>query len=99
MQFQIIPFQTYAILKHEEEIEITFLKTYTKFFFAGIKVQWYESGGRIMLGDKTKSGMVMLSLIMFHTVGLQISTRLPHIYTYYWPYVHPILTCTRPFGM
>jgi hypothetical protein len=39
MQFQIIPFQTYAILKHEEEIEITFLKTYTKFFFAGIKVQ------------------------------------------------------------
>jgi len=39
MQFQVMPFQTYAILKHKEVIEITFLKTYTIFFFAGIKVQ------------------------------------------------------------
>jgi hypothetical protein len=39
MQFQVMPFQTYAILKHKEVTEITFLKTYTFFFFAGIKVQ------------------------------------------------------------
>jgi hypothetical protein len=32
-------FQTYAILKHKEGTKITFLKTYTTLFFAGIKVQ------------------------------------------------------------
>jgi len=34
-----MPFQTYAFLKHKEEIGITFLKTHTTFFFAGIKVE------------------------------------------------------------
>jgi hypothetical protein len=34
-----MPFQTYAILKHKEGTEITFLNTHTTFFFAGIKVQ------------------------------------------------------------
>jgi len=36
-----------------------------------------------MLGDKARRWMIILSLIMFQSVGHWIPTRLPHIYTYY----------------
>jgi hypothetical protein len=53
-----------------------------------MKAQWHESG-RILLGDNTGGGAIMLRPIRFHCVDDQVSTGLPLIYlhTRTWPCV------------
>jgi hypothetical protein len=44
------------------------------FFLAGMKAQWDEGGGTILLGDNTGSRAVLLRPIRFRCVGVRIST-------------------------
>jgi hypothetical protein len=46
-----------------------------------MKVQSDGSGGRVVLGDSTGGGAVMLRLIRFRYFGVWISTRLTFLYT------------------
>jgi hypothetical protein len=48
------------------------------FFFAGMKAQRDESGGRILLGNNTGCGAIVLRLIGVLCVGFGFSTGLPH---------------------
>jgi hypothetical protein len=52
-----------------------------EFFLAGMKAHWDEGGRRILLGDNTGSGAVMLRPVRFQCVGVCISTRLS-LYTF-----------------
>ena len=59
------------------------------FFLAGMKAQWHQGGRRILLGDNTGGGAIMLQPIKFHCVGDQVSTGLPsvNLHTRSWPCV------------
>ena len=64
-----------------------------------MKVQRDEGGGRILLGDNTSGGAVMLQLIWFQCVGVWISTVLPctaykYIYIYLFIYLFIYLQFT-----
>jgi hypothetical protein len=37
-----------------------------KFFLAGMKAQWNEGGWRVLLGDNTSTGSVMLRPVRVH---------------------------------
>ena len=82
IQFQVKQFQTYAILKKIKHIKKkTCLKGVPIFFFrAGMKGQWDEDGWRIMLGNNTVDGVVMLRPITFQGAGYWISTGLSRVY-------------------
>jgi len=64
-------------------------ETRSLFFLAGMKSQWHEGGRRILLGDNTDGGAIMLRPIKFHCTSDQASTGLPSIYlhTRSWPCV------------
>jgi hypothetical protein len=47
-----------------------------------MKAQCDEGGGRILLGDNTGGGAVMLKSIRFQSFGVWISSGLPCIYIY-----------------
>jgi len=47
-----------------------------------MKAQEDEGGGRILLGDSTGGGAVMLWTLRLQSVGVWISTGIPCIYTY-----------------
>jgi hypothetical protein len=46
------------------------LEKRTEFFFAGKIVKWEEGRGRILLGDNTGGGTVMLRLTKLECVGV-----------------------------
>ena len=52
-----------------------------------MKTKWHEDGRRILLGDNTGGGAIMLQPIRFHCVGDQVSTGLLSMYlhTRNWP--------------
>jgi hypothetical protein len=56
--------------------EITFFKKRAEIFLAGIKEQLDEGDGRILLGDNTGGGTVMLRPITFQRVEVWAPTRL-----------------------
>jgi hypothetical protein len=60
---------------------VTFFK-HTEFFLAEMKAQGDEGGGRILLGDNTGGGVVMLRPSKFQRVVIRISSGLPYIYIY-----------------
>lgn len=60
-------------------------ETHTKFYFVGLKAQRYEGGGRMLLGDNTGSGAIMLLPCKSHFVGVWISNGLSYI-GHTWPY-------------
>jgi len=64
-----------------------------KFFLERMKVDWDEGGRRILLGNNTRGGAVMLQPIRFQCVRVQISTALPCTYIYGSPHVYSVLTC------
>ena len=47
-----------------------------EFILAGMKTQWGEGGGRILLGDNAGVVAVMLRPIRLHCVGVWISSGL-----------------------
>ena len=47
----------------------------TEFILAGMKAQWEECGGRILLSDNRRP-------IGFQCAGVWIKTRLPSVHTY-----------------
>lgn len=59
-------------------------------------MQWDEGGWRILLGDNTGGGAVMMLPVRFQCAGGWISTELLCIYTCSWPYVHAVLSCSGP---
>ena len=48
-------------------------ETHAEFFHTDMKAQWDEGGGRILLGDKTVGGAVMLRQIGFRQILLLAS--------------------------
>jgi hypothetical protein len=64
-------------------------------FLEGMKAQADEGGGRILLGDNTGGGAIMLRPIRFQLVGVLDLTGLPCIYMYSWAYVYWIATCAK----
>jgi hypothetical protein len=59
-----------------------------EFFLAGMKQKWDEGGGRVLLGDNTRGGEIMLWLIRFQCDPVCISTSLPCVCTYSRPSVY-----------
>jgi len=59
-----------------------------------MKSQWDRSGRRILLGDITGGGAVLLWLFGFQCVGVWISPALTCIGIRGWPQVYWILTCS-----
>jgi hypothetical protein len=57
----------------------------------GLKAQWDKVGGRILLGDNTGDGVVILWLIMFQRSRVRIWAGLSHN----WPWVYSVLTCAK----
>jgi hypothetical protein len=53
---------------------------YIYFFFAGMKGEWDEGDGRILLGDNTGDGAAMMQPIKLQRVGVWISNELLFIY-------------------
>jgi hypothetical protein len=64
--------------------EITFLKNAPNFSRAGKKAQCEGSRRRILLGDNTGGGAVMLLLISFQRFGIWTSIGLPCVYISSW---------------
>jgi hypothetical protein len=85
-QLQFTQFQTHAVLKEKNRKKTLFFKS-AEFVLAGMKAQWDESSGRILLGDNKDGEAVMLWPIRVQGAGVSILTGLPFIYTYSWPYV------------
>lgn len=56
---------------------------HAEFFLAGIKAHRHEIDVKILLGDNTGDGAIILLPIMFRSVGIWIATRLPSIYIRY----------------
>jgi hypothetical protein len=92
-------FQTYAPCGHSHAISDlkkvwnkgnSILENRAGFFFEGMKAQWDEGGGRVLLGDNTCGGVVTLLPIRFQCVGVWISTWLCT-----WPYVYVLSTELR----
>jgi hypothetical protein len=62
-----------------------------EFFLPGMKAQWDEGDGRILLGDNTDSRGFVLRPISFQSVGVRISTGLTFaIYIYIWPHLYSV---------
>jgi hypothetical protein len=65
-----------------------------------MKVQRDVGGRRILLGDNTGGGAVMLRSIRFQCVGVLISTVFPYIYvTYLRPTFHHIATAYSVYAL
>jgi quinol-cytochrome oxidoreductase complex cytochrome b subunit len=68
-----------------------------------MKAQWDEGSGRILLGDNTGGGAVMLQPIRFQCVGVCFSLGLFSVCMYRWPYIYsaspckitPLMKCTN----
>ena len=56
-----------------------------------MKAQRYEGGGRLLLGDNTDSGAVML----WRSDSIWISAETLCIYTWKWPYLYSVSTYTK----
>jgi hypothetical protein len=77
---------------------IEFLKREQKFLLAGMRMQKDEGGGRILLGDNTGVGAVMLRPIRFRCVGVWFSVALLCSYIgtlYRWPHAYSNTTCAK----
>jgi hypothetical protein len=59
-----------------------FFKKCAECFLAGMKAQWDEDGGRILLGDNTGGRAVMLRPIEFQYAGVGISTGFSCVHMY-----------------
>jgi hypothetical protein len=86
-------FHTYEALKKCKRNWDNIFEPRAKFFFAGLKAQWDENGGRVLLGDTTGSRVVMLRAIIVQCAGVRMSPTLPCMYIHSWPYGYSILTC------
>jgi hypothetical protein len=75
MQFKVAQFLTSQKMNKMFEV-------LSVIFLAEIKTQWGEGDGRILLGDNTGGGVVMLRSIRFQCDRVCISTRLPSVYEY-----------------
>ena len=80
-------FRLNAILKKLKKMENNIFETHTKFFLAGMKVQWDEWGRKILLAINTGNKVVRVWLIRYQCVGVWMSTGRPYMYTYSSPYV------------
>ena len=58
-----------------------------EFFLAGMKAQRDKGGGRILLGDNTGGGAVILRTVRFQFGAVWIPAGLPCIYTYSWSHI------------
>jgi hypothetical protein len=70
-------------------------ETRAEFFVQGMKAPWDESGGRILLGDNTDCGAVLMRPIRFHCRAVCISVGPLCIYIHIWPYMYLIQTCAK----
>ena len=52
-------------------------ETYAGLFYAEIRGQLDEGGGRILLGDNTNGWAIMPQPIRFHCAGVRVSSGLP----------------------
>jgi hypothetical protein len=68
----------YILVK--QKLNNNMFETHGKFFLTGTKTQRYECGRRILLGDDTGGGTVMLRPIGFQCVWELVSAGLPYIY-------------------
>jgi hypothetical protein len=55
-------------------------ETSAELFLAEIKTEREEGGGRIVLGDNTGGGAVIVRSIRFRSIGIWFSAGLPCIY-------------------
>jgi hypothetical protein len=69
---------------------LTFFYTRSELSSAGMRAQWDENGGRILLGDNTSGRPAMLWSIRFLCAEVWILTGLPRIYIHNWPYVQSV---------
>jgi len=63
-------YKVYEKLKTETNIS----ETDAEFFLAGMRQKWDEGGGRVLLGDNTRGGEVMMWPIRFQCDPVCIST-------------------------
>jgi hypothetical protein len=70
-------------------------QTRAEFLLAGMKAQLSGGGGRILLGDNTGAGAVMLRPIRFQCDGFWILPVLLSTNIYSWPCVYSITTCAK----
>ena len=82
----------HAVFKKVETWNSKVFERYAKFFVAGMKAQGDEGGGRILLGDNTGCGAVMLRPIRLHCVGVRISTALLCVHIHSRLHEYTILT-------
>ena len=73
--------QTLADLRNSKKINDKWnnniFETLATFFIARIKAKWDKCGGRILLGDNTDGGEVMLLPMRFQRIEIWVSTGLP----------------------
>ena len=80
-QFEITQFQTGDLKKEVKKNEVvTYLVPAPIFLLAGIKAQLEEGDGRILLGDNTGDGAVVLLPIRFQCAGVWITSGLTCVY-------------------
>ena len=65
----------------KENCKNNIFETHAEFHLSVMKAQWHEGRGRILLGDSTCGGAVVLRPIAFHCFGVWISTGLRCITT------------------
>jgi len=70
--FKLSNFRLTRFQKVIQVLKIYIFERRAEFLGAGMKVQWKENGGRIMLGDNTGGGVVGLRQITFLDVGFQL---------------------------
>jgi hypothetical protein len=63
---------TFKITQFSKVETINIFKKRVEFFRAVVKAQWDEGGGRLLLGDNTGGGAVMLRPVGFQRVGFWI---------------------------
>lgn len=71
----------------------------SEFFLAQIKARWDECSGRMLLGDNTAGGAVMLRPIRFQCVGIRIWVGFPCIYIHNGTCVYSFQTCAELSGI
>jgi hypothetical protein len=72
-----------------------FWKIRVERFLPGIKAQWEEDGGSVLLGDNRGGWAPVLRPIRFQYVQIRISARVPCIYVHSWPCACSVPICAK----
>ena len=96
--FSFTHFQVYVFWKKkaEENWNINVFENRATFFPSTNESAVKQGGGRILLGDNTGGGAVMMRPVRPQCAGGWISSELLCLYTCSWPHVRTVLTCTGP---